>query len=65
MRFLAAWAVFCARFWPSDVLAPPVSPSHPTTFRTIHVNAPLTTTLAGQFCLQVRLERLGFLFIQI
>jgi hypothetical protein len=47
------------------VLAPPVGPSHPTTVRAIHVNAPLTTTHVRQLCLQARLQRLGVLFIQI
>ena len=42
----ATLAESCARFRPSDALAPPVGPSEPTTSRTMHVNAPLTTTRA-------------------
>jgi hypothetical protein len=61
----APWAVLGARFWASGVLAPPVGPSLPTTFRTIHVNAPLTTTHAGQLGLQARLQRLGVLCLEI
>jgi hypothetical protein len=61
----APLAVPGAPLWPSGVLAPLVGPSQPTTVRTIHVNAPLTTTRVGQLRLQARLKRLGFLFIQI
>jgi hypothetical protein len=61
----AALAALRARSWSSGLLAPPVGPSEPITLRTIRVNAPLTTTHAGQLCLQARFQRLGALFIEI
>ena len=54
MRLLAAWAILCARFWPSGLLAPAVGPREPTSSCTIHVNAPLTAARVGQLCLQAR-----------